>query len=1324
MKRIAPVLISLLATVTVVVGGAILFPEPLARQFVLPMIEAATGYSITAERLSLSWDKGIKADKITLADPSGVWLTIDRPVVVPRWLTLTGDRPHFQRIEAARAVMHRMPLTTSLSTDEPWQAPDIPLVTIDALAVERIDLPKAVVGTDLSFEATGGRTVEGDRVVSELSLISLGAVRFSLTGRANNDRNGGTIDLQYAEGGDGPINNRMAQETAKTILVTLKGTGKKGRWKGSYAATIDEVKGIEGSFTLANDGLRRLGVEARLYPAAFDPRFETGTVELMAAHLQAAADFSKVTLDELNVAMPEGELRGHGYVDLKNRNLKGTFHLVTDSASRLDRRLSGRLTGSLKLDGALMAPTGKGEMRWEQGSVPGGGFALLRIRGEGNPVANGVRLNLSFNVDDPDFKGIAQGEGPISGKGNILLAGDGSVSVESFVATHQERVVSLSGRRTPDGDMKGELRIAIAESFLEGGIAYDRGKARGTFNFNVDTAEPVAIETAGVATITVKQSGDEIVFRGNLDAPAGKIDGEPFTKLSFAVAGKGKDRFTGKGGLSVTRGVTPASASFSFHSGPENAFALQGEGKIRESRFSFNGDGDAMEGSFVSRNIRDLGNFLNLPVGGGLEATGSWREKRLALNAKGSDLWYDDIAIKTFSGSCDLIFRQGRPVGDFASEATHVATTDMVLTSANITGRFDDRGVGRFTSTLEGFRNAPFTLNVGGGVSFLENEGEGGIDLFSGVMGELPLSLHRPITGGWNGEGSRLSGAIGLGEGVIDIVGETKGEKVAMTVHGDRLPLQLLSRFDLLAVTGEADLRLGVGGTVDAPLVEASLTSSNITPINQTTLDLTVLSLVAKASYGKGTLTSSVKLSGGTSDFAFEGDAPVILSLFPFVAKLDERGKGRSTTTFDLNLDDLIGMAPRLSFGLSGRVKGAVDLAGPMDDPQAEGRVTLRQGGFALYDIGATLRGIEADLQAAEGRLTLTRFIAKDKGAGTYGMSGSILLSAVEDFPYRFTLIAHDAETISRTDLTAKAKGELTFDGDTNHLDIAGQLSMSEVAVTWEPSSAPDIPELTVVEENLDYAPKRRASLVRKEPFKLAYDIDLDLPGPARLEGPGIDSRWEGEMTVTGDADTTRVDGELRLTRGRFDLFGRPLTLSGGRAVFLGETPINPSLDFHAVSKSADLRIDVFLNGTAYHPEITATSSPALPESEVMSALLFGRTLSGVTPLQGVQVAQALRVLSGSSGGGGGLAELLKRSRTLLNLADLRLIQDTNNPSEYGIGVGAYIGSGAYVEAEQSLAGRGAKVTVEVEVTDHVTLDTQVGEDAQSGVGVNWKKDY
>src|SRR3546814_13825885 len=72
--------------------------------------------------------------------------------------------------------------------------------------------------------------------------------------------------------------------------------------------------------------------------------------------------------------------------------------------------------------------------------------------------------------------------------------------------------------------------------------------------------------------------------------------------------------------------------------------------------------------------------------------------------------------------------------------------------------------------------------------------------------------------------------------------------------------------------------------------------------------------------------------------------------------------------------------------------------------------------------------------------------------------------------------------------------------------------------------------------------------------------------------------------------------------RGSYEFAGRTFDLEKGEIHFTGNSPINPNLDIEASADVTDLSATIHVTGTGLQPDISFTSTPALPEDELLSS--------------------------------------------------------------------------------------------------------------------------
>ena len=88
------------------------------------------------------------------------------------------------------------------------------------------------------------------------------------------------------------------------------------------------------------------------------------------------------------------------------------------------------------------------------------------------------------------------------------------------------------------------------------------------------------------------------------------------------------------------------------------------------------------------------------------------------------------------------------------------------------------------------------------------------------------------------------------------------------------------------------------------------------------------------------------------------------------------------------------------------------------------------------------------------------------------------------------------------------------------------------------------------------------------------------------------------------------------------------------------------------------------------------------------------------------------------------MLDFFDKTRRLLGVDQLEVKQSGENGGETALSAGKYVKENVYLEVEKGLGADSGKISVEVDLTPNITLDSETGADSESGVGINWKWDY
>ncbi len=414
-------------------------------------------------------------------------------------------------------------------------------------------------------------------------------------------------------------------------------------------------------------------------------------------------------------------------------------------------------------------------------------------------------------------------------------------------------------------------------------------------------------------------------------------------------------------------------------------------------------------------------------------------------------------------------------------------------------------------------------------------------------------------------------------------------------------------------------------------------------------------------------------------------------------------------------------IAPRSA---SGDIGYDLRLQGPLTLGSLSGRVTLSNGRIADPGLGLSLQGVEAIGTLQNGSLQLQATSALSSG-GRLRVDGPIQLTGPRNADLTLTLEAlrlYDPELFD-----TRVSGNLSLRGPINGgalLSGALQLSQTEVRVPSSGfSSAAALLDIGHVREPGAVRDTRRnAGLLgdgsgygnRSQVRPVALDITISAPAQVFVRGRGIDAELGGELRLLGTTADVRPSGAFRLIRGRLDILGRRLVLS--RADLTLEGSLVPQISVSASTESDGILSMVTVEGPADNPVVTFTSSPDLPQEEVLAQLLFGRGLDKISPLQAAQLANAVAVLAGRSGEG-----LVGNLRRNFGLDDLDLT--TSEDGSAALKAGKYISENIYTEVEIDQDGK-SQINLNLDLREGVTVKGRVGADGDTGIGVYLERDY
>ena len=391
------------------------------------------------------------------------------------------------------------------------------------------------------------------------------------------------------------------------------------------------------------------------------------------------------------------------------------------------------------------------------------------------------------------------------------------------------------------------------------------------------------------------------------------------------------------------------------------------------------------------------------------------------------------------------------------------------------------------------------------------------------------------------------------------------------------------------------------------------------------------------------------------------------------------------------------------SVGQSIRGKIAVDVTvtGSAAKPIVSGRGTLTGGQIRDFTRGLTLTNVEAEADAQGTAIRLTKFTAS-AGPGTITGSGTVDVSA-PGMPVDMSFKASNARPVTSDLLTANMDADLSLKGHlSGGMTLQGQVNVRQGNINIPEKFPADVATLNVRRSHTAPPPPPATT-------RIALDLTVSSRGQIFVRGRGLEAEFEGDLKINGTTGAPQVSGALDMRRGTLSLAGANLVFQSGKISFNGQAlrqRLDPSLDLVAQSQANGITATLKITGTASQPRIELSSSPQLPQDEVLAQLLFQQSAKSLSAMQLASVAQAAATLSG---GGGGFDPVgtMRKSLGLDRLAVGSSEDSSSGSSSTTIEAGKYVLRNVYIGAKQDLSG-GTRALVQVDITKHLKAQVQV----------------
>jgi len=1349
------------------------------RQFIVDQIAAvapASGLKIEVGSIEGSVLWSATFNDVKFRDANNVLFlevpTVDLDWRPWRWFTSGLDVRH---LVLTGGQLYALPELTEGDPDAPI-LPDFD-IRVDSFIVSDLTVAEGIAGDERLVDFTARADVHDGKLLLDADGELGGGDVFSALINAEPDGNAFDIDVDWRAPAGGMLAAMIGAK--EDLAIRLAGDGSWEEWRGELQAVQGGEQVLDFDLT-AIDGEYRLAGSAR--PGDYVEGLPARALGEMVRLTASGTLVDSVLEGDFMVRARGFNASGAGEVDLADNAFGGVTlsaelldpALFSQDVRLTNARIDATLDGPFRELAVVHVLT--------VGEVDAGGTILTDLRQEGTLAWNGTSATLPLNASvarvvsgnelfDPRLVGgviggtlVYQGDELTSDNLTLRFPGvDGQLALVSNFATGRTQLTGPVTLEDLPFDNIGTVDTAARIDFVIGGGA----------PWRLAAVLDGRLDRVSNETLT-SLAGNGIRFRGGL----GFGDGQPLVFQDFNVTGS---KLTAQLDGRIDDGATTIAGSgrqadygaFTVEAtladdGPRAvlvfASPLPAAG-LRDVRvalapsddgFSIETSGGSLLGPFdglIDLRIAQSGTTTlgiqrldvaetrvtgDLVLGdggvdGNLAVSRGGVDGTIALATRGGGQAFDvDLMANNarFGGATPLSIARGRidANGLVVSGNTTVqgsASLQGVSYGSLFLGRVAARaqvanGTGHVDAAIAGRRGSRFELLLNSDITPEQ------ITLAAqGSYGAREIAMPRRAVlvsesdGGWTLQPTQIS----YGRGFVLAEGRFGGGRpVQLELGLANMPLDIAG-----AVAGE----LGLGGRISGrinysggagglPVGEARVIVRGLTRSSAllTSEPLTIAfvgqlseSLLQARAVMSDTNGANGRLQARISGLPRLGGIGERLYAGDLAAQL--RYTGPAEALWRLAAIDLI--------DIGGEAQVAANVTGSLGNP----RVTGSLAGDALR-LRSSLTGTDITNIRARGRfngsrLNLSSFAGTADGGGTVSGSGYIDLADMNaDRGPRIDLriAARNARILDLDNMGATVTGPLRIVSSGVGGTVAGRLEVRRANWRLGQSEAlSELPNVAIREINLpaDSAP---VSAVQS-PWR--YLIDANAESGIEVDGMGLDSEWRGTIRLRGTTAEPRIGGEVQVVprQGYYSFAGTRFELTRGQILFDDSVPLDPRINITAETDANGLAVTVNVTGSASQPDIAFSSTPALPEEELLARLLFGGSITSLSATDALQLGEAVASLRGGSGVGP-----LNQLRSAIGLDRLRIVSaDPALGRGTAIALGKNVTRRFYVEIVTDGAGYNAS-ELEFRVTSWLSLLGTVSTIGRHSVAAEYRRDY
>ena len=451
---------------------------------------------------------------------------------------------------------------------------------------------------------------------------------------------------------------------------------------------------------------------------------------------------------------------------------------------------------------------------------------------------------------------------------------------------------------------------------------------------------------------------------------------------------------------------------------------------------------------------------------------------------------------------------------------------------------------------------------------------------------------------------------------------------------------------------------------------------------------------------------------------------------------------------------------------VTGTVQADVRVTGTAADPHLNGYVDLEGGAFAVPEAGVSFSGLTTRIDLQPDRIVVPRFQVLDQHGNPLTIQGELAVHERQAGAVNISLDSDDFKIADNELGNVHLQSHLQITGEVRKPRVVGELRTDAARLEVDqillllanPYSKEALPPVVSAEQTT--TTDKGAVEATREAFASgrelqaqqaagaqpgtptaapktgvfsALSLDVHFVAPDNLVLRGSDIRPGGPTGASVGAANATIGADLRVlkavdgpvtirgtantVRGFYEFQGRRFTIDrGGTLSFRGEPTIDPGLDVTAerLIPNTGVTAIIHLTGTLQSPKLALSSSPPLDESDILSLIVFNRSVNELGTGERASLAETAGAIAS-----GFVASSLGKS--IGKALDVDLFEITTSDPETGqtaggVTLGKQISDKAFVRFRQQFGQRSfTEFMLEYQLAKFLRLETRLSPET-SGV--------